>query len=139
MFLQWMSRWQPEALTFLRIVAGFMFWEHGAQKLFGFPTGQVVPPFTMLWYAGVIEFFGGLAIALGVFARFVAFIAAGEMAVAYFTAHAPRGFWPLENRGELAVLYCGIFLVIATAGGGRLQLGSLFERGRAGSGVTQPH
>ena len=122
MFLKWLSRRQPEALTLLRIVAGFMFWEHGAQKLFGFPTGQVVAPFTMLWAAGIVEFFGGVAITLGIFTRPVAFLAAGEMAVAYFTAHAPSGFWPIENRGERAALYCFIFLLIVTAGGGKLQM-----------------
>ena len=125
MFMQWLEKRQVEALTLLRIVAGFIFWEHGAQKLLAFPTGRPLAAFTLLWFAGIIEFFGGLAITLGLFTRAVAFVAAGEMAVAYFTQHLPRGFWPIENMGERAALFCFIYLYIATAGGGKLQLGNV--------------
>ena len=92
------SRWSPRILSVLRIVTGFLFMPHGAQKLFGFlaPEHAVSPPlFSLLGLAGVLEFFGGLLILLGLFTRPVAFILSGEMAVAYFLVHAPQGFWPL--------------------------------------------
>jgi putative oxidoreductase len=94
--------------------------EHGGQKLFGFPAP---PPaefalFSLMGLAGILEFFGGLLILLGLFTRPVAFLLSGQMAVAYFMAHAPEGFWPLLNHGELAVLYCFIFLYLSLAGGG---------------------
>ncbi len=112
--------WLPEvAYTAVRIVAGLSFAEHGAQKLFGVLGGHAVPLFSRLGLAGTIELAGGLMIALGVAASYAAVVTAGEMAVAYFTVHAPHGFWPIENRGELAVLYCFIFLYIAVRGGGR--------------------
>jgi len=98
------------ALTFLRIVTAFMFWMHGAQKLFGL-FGQEPRPFpTLLWFAGILEFFGPLFIGFGLFTRAVAFLLAGEMAVAYFISHFPRGFWPVMNSGERAVL-CWLPLV----------------------------
>src|SRR6185503_7622762 len=103
------SKWSPIMLSILRIVAALLFMQHGSQKLFGIPPSQqggTVAMFSQLWVAGVLEFFGGLLILLGLFTRPVAFILAGQMAVAYFTAHAPRAFWPIQNGGELAVLYC---------------------------------
>ncbi|MBI3941134.1 MAG: DoxX family protein [Acidobacteria bacterium] len=126
--LDWLEKRHVELLTALRIVAGFIFWEHGAQKLFGFPTGNPMAFLTLVWFAGVIEFFGGLAITLGLFTRAVAFLAAGEMAVAYWTQHSPRGFWPVENMGERAALFCFIWLYISAAGGGKLQLGNLLGK-----------
>lgn len=113
--------WTPRLLSILRIIAAFLFIAHGAQKLFGFlmPPGRPTPPFLSMGYiAGVLEFAGGLLLILGLFTRPVAFILSGLMAVAYFMAHAPRGFWPLANAGELAVLYCFVFLFLAVAGGG---------------------
>jgi putative oxidoreductase len=106
----------------LRVVAGVLFACHGAQKLFGVlggmgQPGVAAPLFSLMGLAGVIELFGGLLIAIGLFTGYVAFIASGQMAVAYFMAHYPRGFWPLENTGEPAVLYCFIFLYIASRGG----------------------
>ncbi len=116
----------------LRIVAAFLFIEHGGQKLFNFPPAQHpmshLPP--MLLTAGVLETFGGLLLLLGVFTRPVAFILAGEMAVAYFIAHAPHGFWPVRNMGELTVLYCFVFLYLAAAGGGPWSLERLWQRSR---------
>lgn len=110
----------------LRIVAGFLFFQHGLPKLFGgFGRDAPVELFSQMWFAGVIEVFGGLAIALGLFTSPVAFIASGEMAVAYFQAHAPRGFWPIVNGGELAALYCFVFLYFAAMGSGRFSLDSL--------------
>jgi putative oxidoreductase len=106
----------------LRFIAGVLFACHGAQKLFGVLGGMggpgvTAPLFSMMGVAGVIEFFAGLLIAIGLLTGYAAFIASGEMAAAYFMAHAPEGFWPIQNTGELAVLYCFIFLYIASRGG----------------------
>lgn len=119
---RYLGKYSDLLYTALRIVAGLLWAQHGAQKLFGVfgATGRATAPLMMT--AGAIEFFGGLAIALGVFTSWVAFVAAGEMAVAYFRAHLPQGFWPIVNRGELAVLYCFIYLYVASRGGGRFTL-----------------
>jgi putative oxidoreductase len=112
-------RFSPTAYALLRIVAGLMFALHGSAKLLGFPEsmGHQLPPLMMA--AGVIELVGGLMIAFGVFASCAAFVASGEMAVAYFMGHmAKGGFWPTVNKGELAVLYCFVFLYIAATGPG---------------------
>jgi putative oxidoreductase len=106
----------------MRVVAGFLFACHGAQKLLGVlggfrgSPGATAPLFSMIGLAGVIELVGGLLLMLGLFTRVAAFLASGEMAVAYFMAHFPRGFWPIQNNGELAVLYCFVFLYIAARG-----------------------
>jgi putative oxidoreductase len=114
----------------LRIVAGLLFFQHGLPKLFGYPgTSAAAEPFTQFWFAGIIEVFGGLAIALGLFTSAVAFITSGEMAVAYFQAHAPRGFWPVVNGGELAVIFCFVFLYLAATGAGKWSLDTR-RRGR---------
>jgi putative oxidoreductase len=122
----------PILLSILRIVAAFLFMEHGGQKLFNFPPSahpmSHLPP--LMLTAGVLEFFGGLLLLLGVFTRPVAFILAGEMAVGYFIAHAPHDFWPLRNMGELAVIYCFVFLYLAAAGGGPWSLERLWQRSR---------
>lgn len=121
----------------LRIVAGVLFASHGAQKMFGwFGT----PPMTdkpLLLAAAVIELVCGTLIALGLFARPAAFVASGEMAVAYFMSHAPRAFWPVENKGEAAVLYCFYFLVVAAHGAGVWSLDSL-RHPAAGYAPLQP-
>lgn len=108
----------------MRIIAGALFACHGAQKLFGVFGGQGHAQGLML-VAGVIEFAGGLLIATGLFASIVAFIAAGEMAVAYFMMHAKMGLWPIQNHGELAVLYCFVFLYVAARGAGKFSLDTL--------------
>jgi putative oxidoreductase len=118
---------EPRARSLLRIVAGFTFSLHGFQKLFGFfggmgGSGATAAFGTLPWVAGVLETFGGLLLLVGLFSRPVAFILCGEMAVAYFRAHAPRGFWPIASGGELAVLYCFIFLYLSVAGGGPVSL-----------------
>jgi len=123
--------WTPRLLSVLRIITGFLLIPHGAQKLFGFlaPPGAPTPPLmSQIGLAGVLEFFGGLLLLLGLFTRPVAFILSGLMAVAYFLAHAPGGFWPLQNRGELAVLYCFVLLFLAVAGGGEWSLDRLLRR-----------
>lgn len=122
------SNFQSVALNLLRIVSGFLLMPHGAQKLFGLlggfggKPGATAPLFSIMGLAGVLEFFGGLAILLGLFTRPVAFILSGQMAFAYFMAHAPGGLWPLQNRGELAALYAFVFLFLAAAGGGRFSI-----------------
>ena len=116
---RFLGRYSEIAYTLLRVIAGLMFAVHGAQKLFGFLGGRQQPIGSLFWVGGVIELVGGLLIAIGLFASWAAFLASGEMAVAYFMAHAKDGFWPILNKGELAVLYCFVFLYIACRGGGR--------------------
>jgi putative oxidoreductase len=108
-------RAQPWTYQALRIVAGLLFAFHGAQK-FGFFGGRRVALASQFGAAAIIELVGGLLIAAGVAVSPVAFICSGEMAVAYFQAHAPRGFWPIQNGGELPVLYCFVFLYISVRG-----------------------
>jgi putative oxidoreductase len=112
--------WTPRVLSVLRIIAGFMFMTHGMEKWLGFPVPPETP--TTLWSlsgtAGVLELGGGALLLLGLFTRPVAFVLSGLMAFAYFIAHAPHGFWPIVNHGELAALYCFVFLYLSAAGGG---------------------
>lgn len=110
------------AFLAMRIVFGLLFAEHGAQKLlgaFGGVGGHTVPLLSLFGLAGIIELACGLLVAIGLFSRWAAFLASGEMAAAYFMQHAPHSLWPIVNRGELAVLYCFAFLYIAARGGGR--------------------
>ena len=107
----------------LRIVAGFLFTLHGAQKLFGVLGGnQVEALMGQRGIAGILEFFGGLLIMVGLFTRPVAFLVSGQMAVAYFIAHAPNGFWPIVNRGELAAFYCFTWLFFWAHGAGKYSI-----------------
>ena len=121
-----LSTWGLRLLGLLRIVVALLMIQHGAQKLFGFPPPATPrPPLELLslaGIAGILEFFGGLFLLLGLFTRPVAFILSGLMAVAYFKAHAPKGFWPVLNGGELAMLYSFVFLYMAAAGGGAWSL-----------------
>lgn len=123
----------PTVISLFRIVFGLLFTIHGAQKLFAWPVGMpnkagelvgsAVPVGTWpYWYAGIIEFVLGLLILTGLFTRLAAFIASGEMAFAYFTQHQPRGLLPIENGGEVTVLYCFGFLLLVTIGGGAYAL-----------------
>ena len=114
-----LSPLKPTIYALLRIVAGLVFAQHGAQKLFGVLGGQQMELMTQMGLAGVIELFGGLAIAVGTFTSPIAFLASGEMAWAYVQVHAPRGFWPIQNGGEMAVLCCLIFLLVAASGPGK--------------------
>ena len=115
---QSLGRYAPNLYALMRIVLGVLFACHGAQKLFGVLGEEPVALFSLRGLAGIIEFVGGLLIAVGFLTSYAAFIASGEMAVAYFMVHAPRGFWPIQNDGELAVMYCFIFLYIASRGAG---------------------
>lgn len=122
--------WAPRLLSVLRIITGFLFMAHGTQKLLGFPAGPDMrqPELMSLpGLAGVLELFGGALILIGLFTRPVAFVLSGLMAVAYFMAHAPQGFWPILNRGELAVLYSFLFLYLSAAGGGEWSLDRLLR------------
>jgi putative oxidoreductase len=114
-----LAPYSPPLYALLRIVAGLLFAQHGVQKLFGWLGGEPVSLLSQRGLAGVIETFGGLAIALGAFTSPIAFVASGQMAVAYLQAHLPRGFWPIQNGGELAVLYCFLFLYVASRGSGK--------------------
>jgi putative oxidoreductase len=122
----------------LRVVTGLMFWQHGAQKLFGWLGGEQVQELASLrGLAGVLEFFGGSLIILGLFTHPVAFILSGEMAFAYFMSHAPQALWPIMNRGEAAVLFCFIFLFFAAHGAGRYSLDAFLSRRRGEAGVVR--
>jgi putative oxidoreductase len=126
-----MSKWSPLLLSVLRIITGFLFIEHGTQKVFNFPPADKPMPFelmTMMGFSGILELVGGALILIGLFTRIAAFILSGEMAVAYFMAHAKNGFWPVNNHGELAVLYCFVFLYLFAAGGGPLSLDALIRK-----------
>lgn len=123
-----LNYYAPYVLSLLRIVVALLFVIHGAQKLFGFPTppdGGKPPLASLYGVAGLLEFFGGLLLTFGFFTRYVAFILSGQMAVAYFTQHAPRGFWPMKNGGESAVFFCFIFFYFVFAGGGPLSIDAL--------------
>jgi putative oxidoreductase len=116
-----LSRWSPQLLSVLRIVAGLLFFAHGTAKLLGFPQVEMfagLQLFSLMGLAGVLELVGGALLVIGLFSRLTAFILAGEMAVAYFMAHAPHSFHPMINQGEAAILFCFIFLYIAAAGPG---------------------
>jgi putative oxidoreductase len=118
--------WAPRLLGVLRIVAAILFIEHGTQKLFGFPTPQHGMPeaFTLLWFAAVLEVFGGFLILIGLFTRPVAFILSGQMAVAYWMAHAPQNLFPALNGGDAAILFCFLFLYLVAAGPGAFSVDS---------------
>ncbi len=114
-----------------RLVVGFTFALHGAQKLFGVFDQDAVDLFSRLGLAGIVEFFGGALISVGLYTPWVAFIASGEMAFAYFIVHSPRGLWPLANGGEAAVLYCFVFLYFASRGSGPLSLDRIIRGQRS--------
>ena len=116
-----MAAWAPRALSVLRIITGLMIIEHGMAKLLGWPVVAAfanLKLFSLLGLAGTLELVGGALLIIGLFTQPVAFILSGEMAVAYFMVHAPRGFFPLVNGGSLAIIYCFACLYLSTAGGG---------------------
>lgn len=115
-----MNAWQPQVLSLLRIVSGLLFMQHGLMKLFSFPGPFMRPVVTgeLIWFAGLIELIGGFLLVIGLFSRWVAFLCCGLMAFAYFMGHAGRGFYPILNGGNLAILYCFVFLYIFVAGPG---------------------
>jgi putative oxidoreductase len=118
-------------LSVLRIVAALIFVLHGTQKLFEFPgSARAVPVASLMGAAGIIETIGGALMLVGLFTRPVAFVLSGEMAVAYFRNHYPAGFWPIVNRGELAALFCFVWLYICAAGPGPISLDAILRRDR---------
>lgn len=122
---EFLNAWAPRLLGVLRIVTGFLFIQHGSAKLLGMPHVAMfdgLQLFSLMGVTGVLELVGGALIILGAFTRPVAFVLSGEMAFAYFMAHAPQGFLPILNQGELAVLYCFVFLYLAFAGGGAFSI-----------------
>ena len=128
------AQWSPRLLSVLRIMAALLFLEHGTSKLLGFPPMSPPPGsppfelFSMVGFSGILELVGGILLVLGLFTRFTAFILSGEMAVAYFTVHAPNSFFPVLNHGELAALYCFVFLYFAVAGGGAWSLDRILRK-----------
>ena len=130
---RWVS-WAPYLRSILRIVSAFLFMQFGTAKLFAFPAplmpGGAVPPLSLLGVAGILEAFGGALLLMGLFTRPVAFLLSGEMAAAYFTAHAPKGFWPVLNQGHPAVLFCFVWLYLSAAGAGPWSVDAALGRGR---------
>lgn len=129
---RWRS-WAPYLLSILRIITAFLFMQVGTAKLFAFPAaimpgGGTAPVASLPGVAGILETFGGLLILVGLFTRPVAFLLSGEMAVAYFIAHAPQGFWPVLNQGVPAAVYSFLFLYLSAAGGGAWGLDALRRR-----------
>src|SRR5215471_13489605 len=128
--------WEPRMLSILRIIVGLLYMEHGLAKIVDFPHQQTHAAYAVFTLnpglQGLLELVGGLLLALGLFTRAVGFILAGNMAVAYFMVHAPRGFFPLLNGGELAIVYCFVFLYFWIAGGGEWSL----DRLRAASSAS---
>ena len=115
------TTWSPRLLSVLRIMSGLLFMQHGTAKLLGIPPMEMfakLQPYSLSWTAGVFELVGGALLVIGLFTRPVAFVLSGLMAFAYFIAHAPRGFYPILNAGELAALYCFVFLYLFFAGPG---------------------
>ena len=118
-----LSRYRPYALAALRIIAALLFIEHGTQKLFGFPASQMEGSLpTLMLVAALLELVGGILVLIGLFTRPVAFILSGQMAVAYFMAHAPSSFFPALNGGDAAILFCFVFLYLVFAGPGALSV-----------------
>lgn len=122
--MHFLTPYTSHLLSLLRFMSGLLLLQHGTTKYLGFPESQMTgaSPFTMGGAAGVLELIGGFLLVIGLFTRPVAFILSGMTAVAYFYAHAPQGFYPLLNGGELAALYCFVFLYLAAAGGGALSV-----------------
>jgi len=125
---RWLGKYSEFLYAVMRLMVGLLIACHGAQKLFGVLGGESQVSNPMLLAAGVIEFVGGGLVAIGLWAGPAAFIASGLMAVAYFMVHAPGGFWPIVNKGELAVLYCFVLLYIASRGSGTLSVDVVARR-----------
>ena len=127
-----LAAWRPRVLSIMRIVAAFLFIQHGGQKILGFPAPQrsEFDLFSMTGLAGTLELIGGFLVLIGLFTQPTAFVLSGLMAFAYFIAHAPRGFWPILNGGELAAMYSFVFLYLSVAGGGVWGVDHIRARGR---------
>jgi putative oxidoreductase len=123
------AKWQSHFLSVLRIMTGLLFLEHGTSKFLGFPHVEKVPDaLSMAGISGIFELVGGVLIVLGLFTRPVAFLLSGNMAVAYFYAHAPRAFFPVLNGGDAAILYCFVFLYLVFAGPGPWSVDAMMKR-----------
>jgi putative oxidoreductase len=136
--MQYLSKvcdcWRPYMLSILRMVTALLFLEHGTAKLFGLPHMAMFDQLqivSLIGLAGIIEVGGGVLLLVGLYTRAVAFVLSGEMAVAYFMAHFPKGYLPIVNQGELAVLYAFLFLYLALAGGGVWSVDAMRERRNA--------
>jgi putative oxidoreductase len=124
-----LNRWAPSVLSILRIVAALLYLQHGLSKLFGFPQPGHMPEFlTLIWFAGIIELVGSILVGLGLFTRIAALIMSGEMAFAYFMAHAPKAPYPINNGGELAIMFCFVFFYFVFAGAGPWSLDALWRK-----------
>ena len=124
-----LDRLAPYVLSILRIMAALLFLQHGLSKFFDFPQPmEAFPPFSMEWFAALIEFAGGILVTLGLFTRAAALIMSGQMAIGYFLFHAPLGFFPILNHGDAAILYCFVFLYLVFAGAGPWSLDALLWR-----------
>lgn len=128
----WHDRLVPTILSLLRVIAGLLFLTHGTQKLFGYPAPSefgIAPLLSLMGLAGILELVGGILLTVGLFTRSVAFILSGMMAVAYFMVHAPIGFYPILNHGELALLFCFVFLMLSVSGPGKWSVDQGFRGG----------
>jgi putative oxidoreductase len=132
---QTLDRYAPTIFCLIRLIAGLLFMEHGLNKLIGFPVGGNGMPATLsfMWFSGVVEAVMGGLIAIGLMTRVAAFLASGQMSIAYFMVHAPKSFYPMFNGGDAAILFCFFFFYLVFAGGGVFSLDSLFARGSSGS------
>lgn len=132
-----LAAWAPHMLSIVRIIAGLIFFEHGTQKLLGFPPGGQGAPeaMSLIWWSGVIELIAGGLITLGLVTRLAAFVASGMCAFAYFIGHAGQDFYPVNNGGDAAILYCFLFLYLVFAGGGPWSLDAVLFRKRAPAGA----
>jgi putative oxidoreductase len=128
-----LHRLSPYVLSIVRIMVALLFFEHGLSKMFGFPSPHMPELFTLSWFSGAIEFVTGVLLAVGLATRTMAFIASGEMALAYFLSHAPQSFFPQLNRGDAAILYCFIFFYFVFAGAGPWSLDAWLKTKRGGS------
>ena len=124
------SKYEAPVYTILRLVAGFLFLWHGSQKLFAFPPAEQVIPPHIVFIAGPIEFFGGIFVMIGLWSRWAAFICSGEMAYAYWAVHSTHAILPLQNGGELAIIYCFLFLFISARGSGLFSIDHFMEKRR---------
>ena len=126
-----LTNWMPQVLSVVRIMVSLLFIEHGTQKLLGFPAPGprgIAELFSMTGFAGILEILGGALLTVGFQTRIVAFLLSGEMAVAYFMAHAPRSFYPIINNGDSAILFCFIFLLFVFSGGGAWSIDNILGR-----------
>jgi putative oxidoreductase len=126
----WLEKYSSAIYALMRVMVGLLYVCHGTQKLFGFPGGPSQLSNPLLVAAGLIETVGGVLVVGGLWTSVAAFVASGEMATAYFMRHAPGGFWPILNKGELAVLFCFVLLFIASKGSGPLSIDAFRHRRR---------